>query len=142
MAVDPEFKAIMNALVEGQVKLAEGQERQESSIARLEDVVVKLANGQERHEALLVKLAEGQARHETILAKLAVGQAQHEEVITRLANSVEAMGEHTERQFELVHERMDRSDERMEKLTEAIVRGFTDAAKRDKDLDERVSALE
>ncbi len=47
-----------------------------------------------------------------------------------------------DRDFKLVHERMDRFDERMKELTEAIVRGFANGARRDNELDDRVTALE
>jgi len=50
--------------------------------------------------------------------------------------------ERMDREFKLVHERMDQFDERMEGYTEAVLRGFTDAAHRHGDLDKRMTAAE
>jgi hypothetical protein len=48
--MDPELKTLLSALMDGQIKLAEGQRR---------------------HDVLLEGLVAGQARHERLLEKLA-----------------------------------------------------------------------
>ena len=62
--MDPELKTLLGALVEGQVKLAEGQAKTDASVARLVD-------GQAKTDASLARLAEGQAKTDASLARLA-----------------------------------------------------------------------
>jgi hypothetical protein len=89
MAVDSELKALLDALVEGQLKLAEVQQRFSEGLQRL---------------------AEGQQRH----------------------------GERLDR----VEAALERLTVRVEAFTDAVLRGFTDAAGRDRALDSRVEKPE
>ncbi len=153
MAIDPEVRELLNALVTSRVQLAEGQERHERSLERHEAILAKLAEGQ-------AKLAEGQAQHAAAIGALSDGQVRHEALLMKLAEGQAIIHERMDRDFKQVHERMDRDskqihermdrnddrmhrfEERMKELTAAIIRGFTNGAKRHDELDERVTVLE
>ncbi|MBI3183548.1 MAG: hypothetical protein HYZ28_15535 [Myxococcales bacterium] len=62
--MDPELNKLLSALVEGQVKLAEGQARADASLA-------KLAERQDRTEAALAKLTDRISALGDIVSKLA-----------------------------------------------------------------------
>jgi HD superfamily phosphodiesterase len=122
--MDPELKQLLMALVDGQVKLAEGQ-------AKTDTRMDALVQAQARTEARLDALAQAQAKTEARLAALAATQ-------NELAGDVRVLAraqERTERRLEQVVDRLDR-------FTDAIMRGFTTGAEKHSGLEERVRKLE
>ncbi len=90
---------------------------EQTMIKALVDGQIKLAEWQ-------AKLAEGQTKMEASIERLAEGQTKMEASIERLADKVSFMAE------------------RLDHFGEQVLRGFTQAAQRDGDLDQRVSKLE
>ena len=90
MAMDPDLKVALTALVEGQAKIVDGQARHQDALSRQEAIL-------SRHEGLFGKLVEGQVRHqetltrhEAFLGKLGEGQA-------ILADKLDKLTEHVKR---------------------------------------------
>ncbi len=131
MALDPEMKAAVSALSDGQAKLIEGQVRHDAALSR--------------HEELLVKLGEGQAR-----------LTEHVDTLTgrmdTLTGRMDTLTEHVTRSAVLINtlaegqtqlfEQAKRTDARIAAFTEVVVRGFTDNVARDHVLEGRLDAVE
>jgi chromosome segregation ATPase len=129
--MDPELKQLLMALVDGQVKLAEGQAKTDT---RMDALVQAQAKTEARIDALAQAQAKTEARIEALAARMdALAATQNE-----LAGDVRVLAraqERTERRLEQVVDRLDR-------FTDAIMRGFTTGAEKHSGLEDRVRKLE
>lgn len=108
--MESELKALLDALVQGQLKIAEGQ-------LRLDGRMDQVEKRQEKTETAVLHMAD----QVTWLGQKMIELAG---TVTGLTREMTRLGE------------------RVDTLAEAVTRGFTDAASRDKDLSDRTAALE
>jgi hypothetical protein len=129
--VDPEIKTLLAALVEGQVKLAEGQGRTGAA-------VVRLAEGQARTDAAVARLAEGQARTDAAVVRLAEGLEQTNAAVhetNAVVRELAAAQLRTEEKLGTLTDRVDR-------LAQLMIRGHTEAAERHGVVMDRLDGLD
>ncbi len=106
--MDPELKTLLKALMDGQIKLAEGHVETQAAIQRQA----------EKTEASIRSLAE------------------------KTEASIRSLAEKTEASISSLAKTVSLLSERLDSFGEKVVRGFTDVAQRDGDLERRVSKLE
>ena len=148
MAIEPELRELLTALADGQINLAQGQLKLDTTVARLaegqlklEATVDRLAQGQLKLEGSVdrlaqgqVTLAEGQLTLEATVDRLAEGQTSLAEAQLKLVGTVAHLASATEGA-------LTRLTERMDGFREVVLKGFTNGAERDRKLGDQVRSL-
>ena len=145
MALDPELKAILGTMVEGQA-------RHDAAFVTLTGHVDKVAQGQSQLVEGQAQHAAALARHDGLWAKLGEGQARQDAAIASLTERVDQLAGHMTRSAGLINalaegqaglvEQVKNLTARVDGFTEVVLRGFTDSAARDPVSDKRVDELE
>jgi len=166
LLMDPELKTLLSALLDGQVKLTEGhaalvaaQQKTEARIDALAEGQAALVVAQQKTEARIDALAEGQAalvaaqqKTEARIDALAEAQIRTEARIDALAEAqirtearIDALAAATNEltaDVGLLAKAVGRMDDRLERFTDSVLRGFTSSSEHRSALEERVGRLE
>lgn len=126
--MDPELKALLTALAEGQVKLAEGQAKTDANLGAFardtKAAIGDLAGHVRDTHVALGELAGHVSELADHVVRLDKGQARLDEKVGVMAEALTDLGK------------------RMDGYAKAVVKGFTTGAERNGKLSKRVEAVE